>query len=257
MKLVQLNEAVESIENGASILIGGWGPFRKPMSFVKAVALSSLKDLTILAYAGIDLDMLIGAGKVKTGIYGFSALEGAPGGLANFKTARTDGSVEMKELSEYMFLAQFKAAAERLPFYPTRSGLGTDLLTVNPDIKTIEDPYTNQTLVAVPAYTPDYAVIHVNEADEMGNSRIIGDPYIDSLFARAADKVIITAERIVPVGKVQDSTIKGLWVDMVVESPRAARPGACYPDYEISEKGFKFYNEATKDADAFKAFLNR
>ena len=256
-KRVPLNEAVENINNGASILIGGWGPFRKPMSVVKAIAQSSLKDLTILAYAAMDLDLLIGAGKVKTAIFGFVSFEGAPGSPENFKRARQEGSVEIKELSEYMFTAQFKAAAERLPFYPTRSGLGTDILSINPEIKTIKDPYTNQTLVAVPAFTPDYALIHVNEADEMGNCRIIGDPFLDSLFARAADKVIITAERILPVGKIQDSSILGLWVDMVVEAPRAAYPCSCYPDYGISEKGFKTYGDAAKDPESFSDYLNK
>jgi len=256
-KRVNLNDALEPIENGASILIGGWGPFRKPMSLIGAIAQSSLQDLTILSFAGIDLDLLICAGKVKTGIYGFASLEGAFGGLLNFKAARADGSIELKEMSEYMFISQFKAAAERLPFYPTRSGLGTDLLTVNPEIKTISDPYTNQTLVAVPAFTPNYAIIHVNEADAMGNSRIIGDPYLDNLFVRAADKVIITAERILPVGKVQESNIKGFYVDMVIESPGAARPGSCYPDYEVSQKGFKQYSEAAKDSNLLNEYLNQ
>jgi glutaconate CoA-transferase subunit A len=226
------------------------------MSLVRTLAQSSLKDLTILSYAGMDLDLLIGAGMVKTAIFSFVSFEGAPGAPENFKRARQGGSVELKELSEYMFTAQLKAAAERLPFYPTRSGIGTDILSINPEIKTIRDPYTNQPLVAIPAFIPDYAIIHVNEADKTGNGRIIGDPYLDSLFVRAANKVIMTAERIVPVGKVQESTILGCWVEMVVEAPKAAYPGACYPDYGISEKEFKKYGDAAKDPDSFQEYLD-
>lgn len=254
-KRVQRSEALEGIKNGASILIGGWGPTRKPMTLIHAIAQSSLQDLTVLSYAGMDLDLLIRAEKVKTAIYGFVSYEGAPGSADNFKRARQEGLVEMKELSEYMFFAQFKAAAERLPFYPTRSGLGSDILSVNPEIKTIQDPYTNQTLVAVPAFTPDVAVLHVNEADERGNCRIIGDPYFDPVFARAADRVIVTAERIVQTGQIRESSILGCWVDRVVEAPRGAWPGACYPDYEISEKGFKAYGAAAKDAESFGGYL--
>lgn len=256
-KRIVLNDAVESMGDGASILIGGWGPIRKPMSLVSTIAKSSLKNLTILSCAGMDMDILIGAGKVKTAIFGFDSFEGAPGAPVHFRRARQEGTVEIRELSEYMFVAQFKAAAERLPFYPTRSGIGTDILSVNPQIKTIMDPYTDQPLVAVPAFTPDFALIHVNEADEIGNARIIGDPYMDNLFARAADKVIVTAERIVRVGEIQESNILSCWVDMVVESPRAAYPGECYPDYGISEKGFREYSNAAKDGDSFGDFLEK
>jgi len=255
-KIVGVEESIEGLKDGSSILIGGWGPFRKPMEIVRRIARSTIKDLTVLSFAGMDLDLLIGAGKVKTAIFGFVSFEGAPGGPGNFKRARCSGSVEMKELSEYMFIAQFKAAAERLPFYPTRSGTGTDILTINPEIRTIKDPYSDETLVAVPAFTPDYAIIHVNESDQLGNACISGDPYLDALFVRAADKVIMSTERILPVGKILENSISGSWVDRVVEAPQGAYPGDCYPDYGINQKEFKRYGDAAKDPDAFKKYLN-
>lgn len=255
-KRVDFKEAIKDIKDGASILIGGWGPIRKPMSLIRTIAQSSLRDLTILSLAGMDLDLLIGAGKVKTAIFGFVSFEGAPGGPGNFKRARQEGTVDMKELSEYMFIAQLKAAAERLPFYPTRSGLGTDILSVNREIKTIEDPYSGQTLVALPAFTPDYCIIHVNEADQLGNGKILGDPYLDELFVRAADKTIMSAERTAPVGKIQDSSILSCWVDMVVEAPMGAYPGECYPDYGVTEKAFKEYGDAAKDPESFGKYLD-
>lgn len=255
-KRVMVEESIKDIKDGSSILIGGWGPTRKPMEILRSIARSPVKDLTVLSFAAMDLDLLIGAKKVKTAIYGFLSFEGAPGGPENCKRARKDGSVQMKELSEYMFITQFKAAAERLPFYPTRSGTGTDLLTMNPEIKTIKDPYTGQELVAIPAFTPDYAIIHVNESDQLGNARILGDPYLDGLFVRAANKVIISAERILPVGKVQDSSILGVWVDMVVEAPKGAYPGDCYPEYGVNEKEFKKYGAAAKDPNSFQDYLD-
>lgn len=255
-KRIDLYKSIKGLRDGASILIGGWGPFRKPMALIRAIVQSSLKELTILAFSGMDLDLLIGAGKVKTAVFGFVSFEGVAGEPGNFKRSRREGSVEMKELSEYMFVAQLKAAAERLPFYPTRSGIGTDILSINPGIKTIKDPYTNETLVAMPAFTPDYAIVHVNEADQLGNGRILGDPYLDRLFVRAANKVIMSTERILPVGKVQENTISSCWVDMVVEAPKGAYPGGCYPDYEVTEKEFKKYGDATKDPASFQKYLD-
>ena len=255
-KRVTVAESVLQIKDGASIVIGGWGPSRKPMTLIRAIAASSLKDLTILAFAAMDLDLLIGAKKVKTANFGFVSFEGAPAAAGNYNRARCEGSIEVEEMDEYSFVCQFKAAADRIPFYPTRSLIGTDILTINPRIKTIADPYGGETLVAVPAVTPDYAIIHVNEADQLGNAKITGDPHWDSLYVRAAKKVIMTTEKIVPVGEVKDSTILSSWVDMVVETPQGAAPGDCYPDYALNPKEMARYGKATKDADEFQKYLN-
>jgi len=255
-KRANVDEVVDGIKDGASIVIGGWGDIRKPMTIVNAIARSSLKDLTILSYAAMDLDLLIGAGKVKTAIFGFVSFDGgAPGRAGNFDRARREGTVEIKEFDEYMFSCQFKAAAERIPFYPIRGGIGTDILTINPEIKTIQDPYTNETLVAVPAFQPDYALIHVNEADQNGNARITGDAHFDSLFAKAAKKVIVSCERILEVGEIRHSNIMATYVEQVIEAPRGARPGSCFPDYSFDAKACAAYGKATKDASDFKAHL--
>lgn len=255
-KRVNVDEVVEDIRDGASIVIGGWGDIRKPMTMVNAIARSSLKDLTILSYAAMDLDLLIGAGKVKTAIFGFVSFDGgAPGRAGNFDRARRAGTVEIKEFDEHMFSCQFKAAAERIPFYPIRGGIGTDILTINPEIQTIQDPYTDETLVAVPAFHPDYALIHVNEADQHGNARIAGDPYFDPLFAKAAKKVIVSCERILEVGEIRHSNILATYVEQVVEAPRGARPGSCFPDYSFDAKVCAAYGKATKDASDFKTHL--
>ena len=254
-KIVSLEESLRDIKDDAQIAIGGWGPYRKPMALVRSLARSSPKDLTVLSFAGMDLDILIGVGKVKTAVFGFVSFEMAPGEPHHFKKARTEGSVIMKEVSEYMVVCRLKAAAERLPFYPVRGGIGTDILTLNPEIKTFNDPYTNETLVAMPAFRPDYALIHVNEADRSGNARILGDPYFDKLMAQAADKVILSAEKIVPMGSIQDSSILGCWIDRVVEAPQGALPGPCYPLYGIDAQGFTRYTQTAGDPAALQQYL--
>ncbi|MFH1091551.1 MAG: CoA-transferase [Pseudomonadota bacterium] len=254
-KRVSLEESIRDLTDGASLAVGGWGCFRKPMALIRAMARSSLKDLTILSFAGMDLDLLIGAGKVKAAVFGFVSFEFAPGEPRHFKAARTQGRVEMKEISEYMVICRLKAAAERLPFYPVRGGLGTDILTLNPEIKTIQDPYNHETLVAMPAFRPDYTLIHVNEADQLGNARILGDPYLDKLMAQAADKVVLSAEKIVPVGSIQDSTIVGCWVDKVVEAPQGAYPSECYPLYDFEPKEFARYSQMAGDPADFQKYL--
>ncbi len=259
-KTMSLAEVVSQIRDGDSILIGGWGPTRKPMTVIKEIARSNLKDLTVMSLAGIDLDLLIGAGKVKKAVYGFVSLEGVPGNPGNFKRVRKEGSIETMELSEGMFVAGFKAAAERLPFYPTRSGLGSDILTVNPGIKTFEDPYNGEKLVAMPALVPDVALLHVNAADTRGNGQIIGNPFIDRIFVRAAKKVFLSAEKIVPEKQLTDyQTVEILspWVTGVVETPKGAHPGICYPDYGCDEAHLAEYGKSTADEESFKAYLKK
>ena len=256
-KRLDIAECIKEIKSNDTIVIGGWGAFRKPMALIKELIRSPVKDLTILSYAGMDLDILIGAGMVKNAVFGFVAFEDAPGQPGNFKRARMEGTVEMTELSEYLFMCQFKAGAERLPFFPVRGGIGTDILTTNPNIKTITDPYEGETFVAMPAVHPDYALIHVNEADQLGNVNIFSDPFLDPLFVRAAKKVIISTEKIIPVGKIKQSAIMIGCATAVVEAPMGALPGACSPDYTFNPEDFIKYNKVANDPASFQTYLQK
>ena len=70
------------------------------------------------------------------------------------------------------------------PFLPTRAGLGSDVLRVNPSLRTVTSPYDDgEELVAMPALRLDAAVVHVNRADANGSGQILGpDPFFDELF---------------------------------------------------------------------------
>ncbi|MGB2885956.1 MAG: CoA-transferase [Dehalococcoidia bacterium] len=260
-KALSPGEAVSKIRSGDRVVIGGWGPFRKPMALVREIAASDLTDLTVMSFAALDLDMLIGAGKVKKAIYPFVALEGAPGALGNFRRAREQGMIDVMEISEYMFVCGFKASVERLPFYPTRSGLGTDILAENPEIQVFKSPYTGEDLVAVPAFDPDVALLHVNESDSSGNARIVGDPYWDYTMLRSAGKVIVSCERLVPTSELNKDplsmVVRGHWVTGVVETPQGAHPGTCYPDYGWDGAHLSEYGTSTAQAESFRGYLEQ
>lgn len=252
-------EVVAQIRNGDTIVIGGWGIDRKPMVLLREIAKSKLKDLTIMSFAGIDIDLLIGAGKVKKFIFPFISLEGAPGVPGNYRRARANAAIEVMEISEYMFVCGLRAAAERLPFYPVRSGLGTDVLKVNPGIVTFEAPYTGEKLVAVPALKADVALLHVSAADPSGYAQILGDPLFDAVMARGAEKVFICAEKIVPQSELRRDydriAIYKMYTTGVVEAPYGAHPGFCYPHYEWDARHLTEYSQAAADAEAFKNYL--
>ncbi len=249
---------VSKIRDGDSVLIGGWGDVRKPMSLVKAIARAEIKNLTVYSYAAMDLDLLVGTDSVKQAFFGFVACDGgAPISAGNINRARCNTTVDIREMDEYMFACQFKAAAERIPFYPVRGGIGSDVLTVNSQIKTIVDPYGDETLVAVPACSPDHVLIHVNEADQLGNAMIAGDSYFDGVFAKAGKHVVVSCERVVPVGHIHDADILGIYIDQVVESKDAARPGSCYPDYDFDAEACLAYSRASRDPVKFANYIDQ
>ena len=150
-KRMSEDEVVAELEDGMTIGIGGWGSRRKPMSIVRAILRSPLKDLTVVSYAGPDLGLLCAAGKVRRAVYSFVSLDS----IAlepHFRAARQNGLVEDEPWDEGLFLLGLQAAAWRVPFLPSRAGLGSDLLTRNPRLRTVRSPYADgEELVAAPA----------------------------------------------------------------------------------------------------------
>lgn len=256
-------EVVAQLESGMTIGIGGWGSRRKPMSLVAAIARSGLRDLTIVSYGGPDVGLLCATGKVKRAIYGFVSLDTIPL-EPHFRAARQKGAIEASEIDEGMLQWGLYAAALRLPFLPTRAGLGSDVMKVNPWLKTIASPYdAEETLVAMPAIHLDAALVHMNLADAQGNSAFLGpDPYFDDLFCMAAERRFVSCERIVSAAELATSPLQSLrvqrWmVDGVVESPRGAHFTECLPDYGRDEAFMKEYAASAKSPEAWTAFYDR
>src|SRR5512143_2137469 len=120
---------------------------------VREILRSDLRDLTIVAYGGPEVGMLCTAGKVRKVIYGFVSLDSIPL-EPHFRAARQAASIEAVELDEGMLQWGLYAAALRLPFLPTRAGLGSDVMRINPHLKLVRSPYDDgEELVAMPAIT--------------------------------------------------------------------------------------------------------
>ncbi len=150
-------------------------------------------------------------------------------------------------------IAALRAGAYGIPFMPVGGMWGSDLVALRPDFyQVMKSPFDGKEVVCVKALVPDYAVIHVQEADIYGNARILGPSYQDALLARAAKKVIITAERIVGTYRMQEepklTAIPHMLVEAVVEVPGGAKPGICYPDYLTADwDAHKAYQKAVKE----------
>lgn len=257
-------EVVAELRDGMTIGIGGWGSRRKPMSLVRAILRSDLKDLTVVSYGGPDVGLLCAAGKVKKAICGFVSLDSIPL-EPHFRRARQSGAVESMELDEGMLQWGLYAASLRLPFLPTRAGLGSDVMTLSPDLRTVRSPYDDgEELVAMPAVKLDVALVHVNRADEAGNGQLLGpDPHFDDLFCMAAERRFMSTERIVPTSELREAgglptlRINRMMTDGVVEAPLGAHFTECPPDYGRDEAFQREYAKAAADADAWREFAGR
>ena len=257
-------QVIAELRDGMTIGIGGWGSRRKPMSLVREILRSELRDLTIVSYGGPDVGLLCKAGKVRRVIYGFVSRDSIPL-EPHFRAARQAGAVEVTELDEGMLQWGLYAAALRLPFLPTRSGMGSDVLKYNPDLRMVRSPYDDgEELVAMPALPLDVALIHMNRADERGNGQYLGpDPYFDDLYCMAAKRRFMSCEKIVPTedllkgGPPQTLVINRTMVDGVIEAPGGAHFTECPPDYERDEAFQKEYAATAKDPDEWAKFEER
>jgi glutaconate CoA-transferase subunit A len=257
------DEVVAELADGMTIGVGGWGSRRKPMSLVRAILRSDLKDLTIVTYGGPEVGLLCAAGKVRRVAYGFVSLDSIPL-EPHFRKAKQSGTIEFTELDEGAFLMGLMAAAHRMPFYPTRAGLGSDMLTMNPDIKTIRSPYADgEEFVAVPAFKLDAALIHMNRADIRGNGQFLGpDLYFDDLYSMAAPKTYMSTEQIIPTedfakyGSPLTQKIARMFVNGVVEAPQGAHFTECPPDYDRDEAFQREYAATARDEEAMAKFTH-
>jgi glutaconate CoA-transferase subunit A len=260
-KRTTLREVLAELRDGMTIGIGGWGSRRKPMAIVREILRSDLKDLTIVSYGGPEVGLLCATGKVKRLIYGFVSLDSIPL-EPHFRKARQAGAIEAYELDEGMLQWGLYAAALRLPFLPTRAGLGSDVMTVNPYLKTVRSPYDDaEELVAMPAIDLDVALVHMNRADVHGNGQFLGpDPFFDDLYCMAAKRRFLTCEKLVDTekllseGSVHTLKLNRMMVDGVIETPNGAHFTECPPDYGRDEVFQREYAATAKDPEAWERF---
>jgi glutaconate CoA-transferase subunit A len=263
-KRMTVEDVVAELRDGMTVGIGGWGSRRKPMALVRAVAASGLRDLTVVSYGGPDVGLLCAAGKVKKLVYGFVSLDSIPLD-PHFRRARQTGAIEIAEFDEGMLQWGLYAAGLRLPFLPTRAGLGSDVLAINPGVRTVTSPYDDaEELVAMPAIRLDAALVHMNRADRSGNAQYLGpDPYFDDLFCLAAERRYLSCEKVVETselalaGPPQSLRISRMMVDGVVETPHGAHFTSCVPDYGRDERFQRAYAEAAAFEDAWAGFADR
>jgi glutaconate CoA-transferase subunit A len=205
-----------------------------------------------LISTGRQANLLLGAGMVKrvrSCYFGLEIFGLAP--MFTYLAGR--GEIEILEETEASLAFGLRAQMASVGFMPGRGWLGTDLIKLRPDVRTVIDPYSGEELVAFPAIRPDVAVIHALRADPEGNAQIGNNKGIDEELTVVAGKVIITAEEVVP--ELTKADLVAPFVHAVVHAPQGAAPTSCHPLYPLDGKALLAYTERVSDPASFEQYL--
>jgi glutaconate CoA-transferase subunit A len=230
------------------------------MALIREIAKQRKKGLRLVKTAGaMDIDLLCLADCVSSVDAGYVGYESEFGLAAHYKKAVESGRVKANEHACYTVISALRAAVYGIPFIPVK-GLGnSELIEANDYFCLMKDPFSGETVVAVKSVIPDFVLIHCEEADENGNFVLREPCFEDLLLARAAKKLIVSAERVVhPVrfGSSVKADFPGFLVSAVVHAPHGAAPCSFPGLYSIDPAGIKAF-KAVKDCETLLKSLER
>ena len=250
-KLVPLRDAVAShVHDGDTVFVGGFGQCI-PFAIAHEMVRQRRKDLTLCrSGADIAFDLMIAAGCVRKVIVGYL---GNPGiGLAHaFRRAAEGGAIEIEDWTNFSMVLRFHAAALGVPFLPAATLSGGDL-PAGLGVKPVVCPYTGERLTAVPALSPDVAILHAQRADEDGNIQLFGLVGDSVEGALASRRIIATVEEVVSRDKVRESpdrtVVPGFLVAAVSRVPYGAHPAYVAGFYGRDDDAYAAWDGLSRDA---------
>jgi len=257
-----MKDAVASlVKDGDTVVIEG---FTHLISFAAGheIIRQKKKNLT-LARLTPDLiyDQMIAAGVAKKLIFSWAGNPGV-GSLHAFRRAveAKPPTLELEEYSHFGMVARLSAGAANLPFWPLKNYEGTDIPKVNPLIKSVDCPYTGETLATVPALRPDVTIVHAQRADMGGNTQVWGLMGVQKEAAFASRRVIVVVEELVDESVIRQdpnrTLIPGLQVDAVVVEPWGAHPSYAQGYYDRDNDFYVAWDKTARDEASFKKYLD-
>ena len=260
-------EAIDRfVPDGATLGIGGQTIGRITMALAHEIIRQGKKDLTLVGCSmSMSMDMLVGAGLVNRTECGTGNLERL-GTAFQWRSAIEAGRLEVEDHSHLAMASRFLAGSLGVPFMPTKSLLGTDILnerSTGPDgpFALTHNPWDpDEPVVLLRALTPDVSIVHAQKADAMGNVVIEGFLTHEPEMARASKAVIVSCEEVVSTDVIRDdperTTIPYLFVDAVVEQPYGAYPTSVFRRYEHDEEHMRHYQSCARTGgEAYEDYL--
>src|SRR5881392_1947731 len=221
------------------------------------------RDLTLCRLTpDLIYDQMIAAGCARKLVFSWAGNPGA-GSLHAFSRA-VEGKgappLEIEEYSHFGMVARFAAGAARLPFWPLRNYMGTDLPRVNPRIRHVTCPYTGETLATVPALNPDVSIIHAQRADAQGNTQIWGLLGVQKEAAFASQRVVVVVEELVDDSVIRAdpnrTLIPAAIVSAVVVEPWGAHPSYAQGYYDRDNDFYVGWETISRDRAELAHYLD-
>ena len=251
-KVMSLPEVIATIRDRDHVAIGGNTFSRTPFAAVWELVRQQKKHLTVSrSITSTEGDFLLAGGCVDKYMTSWFS-QGLLWGLSRvMRDYVENGKVIYEEWSHMSLGMMYRAGAMGVPFMPTRvmmgSGMPEALVT---SLQTMNCPYSGDPLLLLPALNPDVALIHVQRADVYGNAQYDGLPFMDADLAMAADRVILTTEKIISNDEIRRSPdrtrIPFMAVDAVVEVPYGAAPHECAGCYDPLYRRMDEYADFTR-----------
>jgi glutaconate CoA-transferase, subunit A len=262
-KLMSMQEAIgRFVNNGDTIVIEG---FTHLICFAAGheIIRQKKRNLTVCRLTpDLIYEQLIGAGCVDKLVFSWAGNPGA-GPLYALRRAVEEEiphPIELDEYSHFGMVARFTAGAAKLPFFPLRNYMGSDLPQVNDNIRKVQCPYTGESLATVPALNPDTTIVHAQRADVSGDTQIWGLMGVQKEAAFAAKNVIVVAEEIVEEKLIRSdpnrTLIPGFIVSAVVHEPWGCHPSFAQGYYDRDNDFYVNWRNTSKDIKKFNAYLD-
>lgn len=260
-KFLPLDKAVNLIESGSSITFSGFAHSVTPLAFIREMIRQKLNTLHLIGVGEAwAVDILAGANMISEVSLSNFMFEGY-GRCKNFSKGVENGTIKVEDFSHFGQITRFAAGAAGVPFLPVKSMLGTALETSNSGkTSKIECPFSNETLLAMSAVKPDYAVIHAHRADNKGNVQLFGNSTSIDEQIRASKTVIVTVEEIVSEEEISKfaeiNTFPSFLIDYIVEVPYGAHPTGMYKYYSEDSEHIEKYMNSVQTEKNFQQYLN-
>jgi glutaconate CoA-transferase subunit A len=261
-KVCTMHDAVaRHVHDGDTVVIEG---FTHLICFAAAheIMRQRRRDLTLCRLTpDLVADQMIAAGCVKRLVFSWAGNPGA-GSLHAFRRAIETGSppLELDEYSHFGMVARLSAGAARLPFWPLRNFMGSDLPAANPRIRQVTCPYTGASLATVPALNPDVTIVHAQRADALGNTQVWGLIGTQKEAAFASQRVIVVVEELVAESVIRQdpnrTIIPGLIVDAVVLEPWGAHPSYAQGYYDRDNDFYVDWEGISRDPARLATYLD-
>ncbi len=262
-KRVSMREAIAAyVRDGDSVAIEGFTAF---ICFAAGheIVRQRRRDLTLIRMTpDLIYDQMIAAGVARKLVFSYLGNPGV-GSLHAVNRAIEKGipaPLEIEEYSHYGMVGRYAAGAARLPFFPLRSYVGSDMPAANNHIKLIDSPYGDGQIAVVPPLQPDVAIIHAQRADAQGNTQLWGLLGVQKEVAFAASKVIVVVEEIVDEAVIRAdpnrTLIPGLIVNAVVCEPFGAHPSYVQGYYDRDNDFYLQWDSISRDQERLAAWLD-